>query len=310
MKDERSRELVAQENSQRGEDAMADTQPECRDIVEALSFAMGRVGYVQKEASRDIKYTFASEAALIRAIRPHLVDLGIIVFPVAMEDLEAEDFESKAGAVIHRQRIRVTWRFAHAPSKTGIEIVTLGEGMDIGDKATPKAMTIALKYALRQALLIETGDDPDYSASETYERATVGARHGRGHLAEKTAPKKPGRPLSPEDLRDALHKKVNNLPPRKTVMSVGERGRIRGAMGDLFTGHEDKTRMVHAMLLCLWDRASSNDLTDNELEAMTAWMELGPYDPNEPYFPPPYVILEAKAAAEAGLPRLEEFEDA
>jgi len=120
--------------------------------------------------------------------------------------------------------------------------------------------------------------------------------------------KKPERPLSPEDLRDALHKKVNSLPPRKAVMSVGERGRIRGAMADLFTGHEDKGRMVHAMLLCLWDRASSGDLMDQELDAMAAWMELGPYDPNEPYLPPKYVIEEALAAAEAGMRQLEEYE--
>jgi len=34
-------------------------------------------------------------------------------------------------------------------------------GQDGGDKSVPKSLTIALKYALRQAFLMETGDDPD-----------------------------------------------------------------------------------------------------------------------------------------------------
>lgn len=53
------------------------------------------------------------------------------------------------------------WFHAEDGSKVSTEVI--GEGMDSGDKATNKAMAIAHKYALLQALMIPTEDmvDPD-----------------------------------------------------------------------------------------------------------------------------------------------------
>ena len=42
--------------------------------------------------------------------------------------------------------------------------------MDTGDKDSNKAMTAAFKYALRQTLMIETGDDPDKTPNGEFER--------------------------------------------------------------------------------------------------------------------------------------------
>jgi hypothetical protein len=55
-----------------------------------------------------------------------------------------------------------------AEDGSSIQAVMAGEGKDLGDKATSKAMSMALKYALFQVFLIPTGDpDPDGEVVET-----------------------------------------------------------------------------------------------------------------------------------------------
>ena len=44
----------------------------------------------------------------------------------------------------------------YAEDGTSVEAITIGEGMDSGDKATNKSMAIAMKYALFQVFCIPT----------------------------------------------------------------------------------------------------------------------------------------------------------
>src|SRR5690606_40176303 len=55
------------------------------------------------------------------------------------------------------------------PAGDTSECVSIGEAMDSGDKATPKAMSVAMRVALLQALCIPT-DEPDVD-SQSYERS-------------------------------------------------------------------------------------------------------------------------------------------
>jgi hypothetical protein len=53
-----------------------------------------------------------------------------------------------------------------APTADGLTydslvVASIGEGRDSGDKAVPKALTNALKYALTQPLMMRVGDDPE-----------------------------------------------------------------------------------------------------------------------------------------------------
>jgi hypothetical protein len=58
-------------------------------------------------------------------------------------------------------------------------VTAVGEGTDYGDKSCNKSMTVGLKYALRQTLLIETGDDPDQFNSADFEQARDRVEHDR-----------------------------------------------------------------------------------------------------------------------------------
>jgi hypothetical protein len=139
-------------------------------LYSAMLAVMGEIGYVQKTGKVQgggMNYRFAGEAALLKALRPHMVAHGLLLFPVACELREHHEVvETKYGPKPSRTiRTVSTYRLAHV-SGEHVDLQVAGEGQDKGDKATAKAMTIALKYALRQAFLIETGDDPDTTRPE------------------------------------------------------------------------------------------------------------------------------------------------
>lgn len=144
--------------------------PEAKNVHEAINMVMGRVGYVQKE-TKGLPYSFASEPAFIKAVRPHLVDVGLIVYQSGVELLERNEFTSKKGALGTNVLFRFEWTWVHVPTETSITVTSIGEGTDYGDKGANKAMTVAMKYNMRQTLVIETGDDPDYTDSKEFERA-------------------------------------------------------------------------------------------------------------------------------------------
>ena len=145
--------------------------PEPKSVHEAINHVMGRVGYVQKQDASGLPYSFAGEAAFIKAVRPHLVDVGLIVYQSGVEIIERNEFTSKSGAQGINILAQFNWTWHHAPSNTFLFTTSIGEGADYGDKAANKSMTSGMKYNLRQTLVIETGDDPDYTDSKEFEMA-------------------------------------------------------------------------------------------------------------------------------------------
>lgn len=147
-----------------------------KDVYEALAAAYHDCGYVQKKHAQGLGYKFAGEQAMIEEIRPALVKHGLFAYVSEMGDLQQEAFTTSRGSSMNRVILRARVTFAHGASGTSVTATAYGEGMDSGDKATNKAMTGALKYALRQTLLIETGDDPDETPSREQERRPAAAR--------------------------------------------------------------------------------------------------------------------------------------
>lgn len=141
---------------------------EPQNVYEAIVAVMQNVGYVQKVKTAGLNYSFASEADLIAALRPHMVAVGLTCRPVSQVLIADTEFTAKSGSIGRRILMAVTWEFVHAKSGSSAQVVTHGEGMDFGDKATNKAMTDSMKYALRQTFVMETGDDPDRTSSEEF----------------------------------------------------------------------------------------------------------------------------------------------
>jgi hypothetical protein len=142
-----------------------ETKPKHASIFEAVTAAMDEVGYVKKQRTMGLNYSYAGEAALISALRPVMVYHGVFMYVLKLDDVFQSDFETTKGSKMTRTTLKATIRFQHEGGSF-IDVQSAGEGMDSGDKSLNKAMTGAYKYALRQTFCIETGDDPDKHPSE------------------------------------------------------------------------------------------------------------------------------------------------
>ena len=185
-----------------------------KNIYAALNKVMQEVGYVQKKRTQGLNYSYAGEAALIEATRPHLVAQEIVVHPVSIQNVHLSDYTTRNGAVMNRAVVEVVYRFAHAPSESHIDVPVTGEGADVGDKSVNKALTGAYKYALRQTLLIETGDDPDKAPSAPRSNGTTTTATKPGEMQKARAivkaESKPKFNGNIVDARAGLDSEVNN----------------------------------------------------------------------------------------------------
>src|SRR5262249_40097824 len=171
---------------------MSNTTKPASNLASAKLAVMAAVPYVRKHKAEHLNYSFAGEADLIASLRPAMLANGLTVAPIGVTVLEQGRYQTLKGGLFNHVVAAVTYRLTHAPSGESEDCQVLGEASDAGDKAAPKALTGAYKYFLRQAFLIETGDDPDRYASADQEAAP----------ANKTAAVK--QPGSPRTLAERL----------------------------------------------------------------------------------------------------------
>lgn len=140
-------------------------------VVEALSRVMGDVQAVRKgDRNTQQGYQFRGIDAVVNAVGPALRTHGVVVLP-QVEDVSYNVVEVGQKKTMMREcTVRVRYTF-HGPKGDSLECVAVGEAMDSGDKSTPKAMSVAFRVALLQALCIPT-DEPDVD-STSYERTAA-----------------------------------------------------------------------------------------------------------------------------------------
>ena len=129
-------------------------------IAKKISEVMEKVQYLQKDGTVEYgrtNYAYLSEEKITNSLNKAFREVGLIIYPSSMEVV------SNTG---NMAQIRATYKIQDTDSEEFIEVQTIGEGQDKGDKKMNKAMTAAFKYAQRQAFMIPTGDDPDHISSD------------------------------------------------------------------------------------------------------------------------------------------------
>lgn len=161
-------------------------------VAQKIATVMKAVGYLKKDKtlSGGGNYAYLSEEKITAELHRECADIGLTFAPIAMEILDNREDKTNSGGLLHNTRILATFRFTDADDGTFLDVQTLGEGSDRGDKCLNKCMTGAYKYALRQSFMISTGNDPD---DEPSQEATQSTRTGRtnGKAATTTAPPPP-----------------------------------------------------------------------------------------------------------------------
>lgn len=149
-------------------------------IYGLIGKAMGMVGAIGKDSvNQQQKYKFRGIDAVYNALNPVMSELGLFICP---EILDHRREERETEKTINNQTVKSILKYSiltikytmYAPDGSNISCVVVGEGMDSGDKASNKAMSVALKYAMFQLFMIPTEEmiDPD---SETHD-VTSGAK--------------------------------------------------------------------------------------------------------------------------------------
>ena len=137
------------------------------NIYKAINEVMKEIGAVGKNQKNSQQgFMYRGIDAVMNAINPALTNHGVFVVPEVLEQTREERTTSKGNLLIY-SICKIKFSF-FAEDGSHIEAITIGEGMDSGDKATNKAMSIAFKYACFQVFCIPTEEmvDPDAECHE------------------------------------------------------------------------------------------------------------------------------------------------
>lgn len=144
-------------------------------IYSDLVKVMRSVGHVGKgDFNQHQKFNFRGIDGVLNAVGPALREHGVVVFPFLV-NATYEEVQTSGGKKSTACRIDVEYVFASSQDGSTVTAKVAAESWDTGDKAMPKAMSVAFRTALIQALALPT-DEPDPD-SFTYTREALEEQH-------------------------------------------------------------------------------------------------------------------------------------
>ena len=160
-------------------------------VHQALNKVMGDVQAVKKDSKNQAqRFNFRGIDAVMNAVGPALRKRGVTILPEDV-DVHRSNGTTSNGKPTAEVVLKVTYR-VYGPGGDSVHGRVAAEAMDFGDKAIAKAMSVAYRTFLLQALTIPT-DEPDPD-SESYERGVpsgIGAPQQDAPLpTEKGVPKR------------------------------------------------------------------------------------------------------------------------
>ena len=145
------------------------------NIYESITAIMQEVPAIGKnKENQQQHFKFRGIDDVMNALQPLLAKHKVFIVPEILEQRREERVSQKSGGNLIYSICTIKYKF-YAEDGTFIEAVTIGEGMDSGDKATNKSMAIAMKYALFQVFCIPTEEmkDPDGDTPEPTQPAKI-----------------------------------------------------------------------------------------------------------------------------------------
>lgn len=132
------------------------------NIYQSIAKILEEVPAIGKNKTSDTQhFKYRGIDDVMNAFQPIFAKNKVFIVPQVLEQKREERLSSKGSNLIY-SICKIKYTF-YAEDGSNVEAVVVGEGMDSGDKATNKAMAIAMKYALFQVFCIPTEEmkDPD-----------------------------------------------------------------------------------------------------------------------------------------------------
>lgn len=204
-------------------------------IYSLIGKAMQKVGAITKDStatngSGKQMYKFRGIDAVYNALNPVMAELGLFIVPEVLEQTREERKTVSGGTLIYSiLKVKFTM---YAPDGSNVSGVVTGEGMDSGDKASNKAMSVALKYFCFELLMIPTEEmvDPDGEVHDVAPRDEQ--KQGTRQDAPATVGKVDGIP-APDQNPPA------NTPPVNPVLAYLSKERENLRMARKITAQEN-----------------------------------------------------------------------
>ena len=118
---------------------------------------------------------------VMNELHSSLAKCGVFVLPKVLEETRTTGKTSRGGDMFYT-RLKINFGF-YAEDGSHVDAVVIGEAMDTGDKASNKALSIGLKYAMLQVFCIPTEDEKDPDA--------VSPQPAAGTMQQQPQQKKP-----------------------------------------------------------------------------------------------------------------------
>lgn len=145
-------------------------------IYSAICGVMEDIGVVGKnDTNKQQGFKYRGIDSVMNALNPAMIKHKIFCVPEVLEQTREERTTAKGTTLIYSV-CKMRYRF-YATDGSSVDAVVVGEGMDSGDKATNKAMSVAFKYACFQTFCIPTEDlmdDPDADSHENTKKVDKG----------------------------------------------------------------------------------------------------------------------------------------
>lgn len=156
-------------------------------LIPKVSAAIGAIPKSQTNTGQGFRFRGIDQ--FLNAAHKAFNDHGLFT-TAEVEDLAREERPSKSGGVMLTTLLRVRYTF-YAPDGSSVATVTEGEGMDNGDKATAKAMSVSAKYAYAFTFNVPTEDIVDGDADDpgAHVAAPEAKRPAAAPAPAKPAPK-------------------------------------------------------------------------------------------------------------------------
>jgi hypothetical protein len=198
-------------------------------------------------------FMFRGIDAVVNAVGPILRKHAVVVAP-NVERCDYDTVQTSTGKPATACRVLVTYTF-YATDGSSVDCRVAAEAWDSGDKAAPKAMSVAFRTALLQALALPT-DEPDPD-SQSYERENDRrAERVSGVQTDQWS-------TTPSD-------------PKQTLpMSDRSRARMFALFGEQKITDEDEQRRGISAIIHR-EIASRGEITEGECQAVIAVLAARP----------------------------------
>jgi hypothetical protein len=187
-----------------------------KNLLEAMLKVSKDLLYVKKDGvNQALNYTFVSAANIAQKVSESCIRHGIATeVSIDINQYSLTEIKGKL-----RTDMVVTATVGFSRGTSTVKSTGIGSAMDYGDKAAMKANTAALKYALTNAFIIGTGDDPEADSV--------------GDGLEEAATQSVGKSKVPEDTLSSLKKallsttsikELDGLKPRLIALAESGKG--------------------------------------------------------------------------------------